>query len=454
MQSRDYEIKHSRTDDNSYQAEYEEKLAEAAKNIQVLFSAYQSRVNVGQETELKTKLEKSWTEYRSWQSKVIKLGKEKQQADAADVADGGSSMAYDEVAGVIAKLLAFNFESGRTAAADVRLIYQKSNWVIAAVLGAVLITGVILTTAIVRSFLHQLGGEPRTAAAVARAVAEGNLRTPIQLRQDDSDSLLAWLLRMQESLVRAVTDVRTSSELVSRASQEIASGNQDLSTRTERQAGELQQTAHTMEKFGHIVRTNADSAQQASLLAQSASSVAVQGGEVVGRVVSTMKGINESSRKIGDIIGAIDSIAFQTNILALNAAVEAARAGEQGRGFAVVASEVRHLAQRSAEAAKEIKQLISVSVERVEEGCHLVDQAGDTMQKVVASIRQVNDIVAEISTASAEQSSGVEQVGEAISRMDESTQHNAALVEQSAAAASSLQQQAAQLVHAVAVFKA
>ncbi len=251
----------------------------------------------------------------------------------------------------------------------------------------------------------------------------------------------------------ALVEVRRSSASIENASAEIATGNLDLSSRTEQQASALEQTAASMEQLGSTVRQNADNARQANQLAMGASTVATRGGQVVGQVVETMKGINHSSKKIADIIGVIDSIAFQTNILALNAAVEAARAGEQGRGFAVVASEVRSLAQRSAEAAKEIKVLISTSVERVEQGTTLVDQAGVTMTEIVTSIRRVTDIMGEISSASTEQSAGVAQVGEAVTQMDRATQQNAALVEQSAAAAASLKDQARQLVQVVALFK-
>ena len=251
----------------------------------------------------------------------------------------------------------------------------------------------------------------------------------------------------------AVSAVRAGAFNIEVACSEIASGNQDLSMRTEQTASNLQRTASSMEQLTSTVRQSADNARQANLLAMNASTVAVQGGEVVGRVVQTMKGINESSRKISDIISVIDGIAFQTNILALNAAVEAARAGEQGRGFAVVASEVRSLAGRSAEAAKEIKSLINASVERVEHGSALVDQAGATMTEVVDSIRRVTDIMGEISAASNEQASGVSQVGEAVMQMDQATQQNAALVEEMAAAASSLKNQANELVQAVGAFK-
>jgi methyl-accepting chemotaxis protein len=453
VEAREYEVKHSRTDDASYHAEYEDKMAEIAQSVSALAERYQARVSGEEETALYATLVKAMGDYRGWRDKVVKLGRDRQQADAADIADGASSMAYDEVVGALNQLIQFNYDGGDAAAGTVARVHDQARLAVIALLGVALTVGMVLGTLITRHLLRQLGGEPRSAVAVARAVAQGDLSTPIVLKRGDTDSLLAWLGNMQQGLAKAVSDVRRGSDYVSHASREIASGNQDLSSRTEQQASELQQTAATMEELGTTVRHNADSARQASQLAHSASEVAVQGGEVVGRVVETMKGINESSRKISDIIGVIDGIAFQTNILALNAAVEAARAGEQGRGFAVVAAEVRNLAQRSAGAAKEIKGLIGASVDRVEQGSALVDQAGVTMQEVVSSIRRVSDIVSEISAASAQQSSGVAQVGQAISRMDQGTQQNAALVEQSAAAADSLKQQAEQLVAAVAVFK-
>jgi methyl-accepting chemotaxis protein len=293
-----------------------------------------------------------------------------------------------------------------------------------------------------------------TAVAIANKVAQGNLTTPIRVKgQDEIADLMAALAAMQTHLMQVVKSVRHGSESVATASAEIAQGNNDLSTRTESQASALEETAASMEELGATVKNNATSASAANQLALNASTVAVKGGEVVGRVVETMKGINEASRKIADIIQVIDGIAFQTNILALNAAVEAARAGEQGRGFAVVASEVRALAGRSADAAKEIKILINASVERVGQGTTLVDQAGETMSEVVASIRRVTDIMGEISAASNEQSLGVSQVGEAVTQMDHVTQQNAALVEEMAAAASSLKSQAQELVQTVAVFK-
>jgi methyl-accepting chemotaxis protein len=292
------------------------------------------------------------------------------------------------------------------------------------------------------------------AVRAINRVAGGDLTTPIIVKYgDETGQLLVGLQHMQQSLSATVSTVRGSAEGVSAASVQIAQGNNDLSQRTERQASALEETAASMEELGSTVHSNSDAAQQASRLAAAASEVAGQGSDVVGKVVATMKGINESSHQIAEITGVIDGIAFQTNILALNAAVEAARAGEQGRGFAVVAGEVRTLAQRSAQAAKEIKSLIGASVERVTQGSVLVDQAGATMDKLVASVKEVSDLMGTIGAASAEQSQGVAQIGEAISQMDQTTQQNAALVEEGAAAAATLELQARALVQSVAVFR-
>jgi methyl-accepting chemotaxis protein len=306
---------------------------------------------------------------------------------------------------------------------------------------------------VVRTIWHQLGGEPEYAREIASAVAAGDLSMNIAVDTGDSTSLLAALNEMQDRLKNMVTDIKISAETIKVASSEIASGNSDLSSRTESQASSLEETASSMEGLTDTVKQNADNARQASKLVETASSVAIKGGEVVGQVVATMTDINQSSKKIVDIISVIDGIAFQTNILALNAAVEAARAGEQGRGFAVVASEVRNLAQRSAAAAKEIKTLIGDSVDKVHAGSQLVDQAGQTMDEIVASVKRVSDIMNEISSASQEQSAGIQEISMAIGQMDEMTQQNSALVEQAAAAAESLEEQADHLTHALEVFK-
>jgi methyl-accepting chemotaxis protein len=327
---------------------------------------------------------------------------------------------------------------------------RSTRMAMVALLALGLLLGAGLSYAIATSISRPL----KQAVAIAAGVADGDLtQTITATSSDEVGQLLAALGRMNGSLVGIVTTLKSSAEGVSHSSSEIASCNLDLSGRTETQASALQQTAASMEQLSATVRQNADNARQASQLASGASEVAVRGGDVVGQVVTTMKGINDRSRKIADITAVIDGIAFQTNILALNAAVEAARAGERGRGFAVVASEVRSLAQRSAAAAQEIKSLIATSVERVDQGTSLVGQAGTTMTEVVSAIRRVADIVGEISSASVEQSAGVAQVGQAITQMDQATQQNAALVEQSAAAAENLKQQAQQLVQAVSAFK-
>ncbi|URI06963.1 methyl-accepting chemotaxis protein [Aquincola tertiaricarbonis] len=304
-----------------------------------------------------------------------------------------------------------------------------------------------------RRIYRDLGGEPDYAAQIVRRIGAGDLSVQVQLRPGDSNSLLAAMHQMQQGLAGTVGSIRLATDHIATASGEIAAGNLDLSARTESQASALQQTAASMEEITATVKQNAENARQANELAVAASQVAARGGAVVGEVVQTMSAISDSSRKIADIIGTIDGIAFQTNILALNAAVEAARAGEQGRGFAVVAGEVRTLAQRSAEAAKEIKSLIGSSVDMVEAGTRLVGQAGATIQEVVGSVERVTTVVAEITTASQEQTSGIEQVNQAIAQMDQATQQNAALVEQASAAAMSLKEQSRTLVETVASFR-
>ncbi len=326
----------------------------------------------------------------------------------------------------------------------------RSQWTMALGALASIAVGMLLAWFTTRSVTRPVA----RAVAFAQAISEGNLAARLEAQGNDEIARLSSVLSsMQKTLASIVGNVRQGSQAVAAASTQIAQGNQDLSGRTESQASALEQTAASMEQLGSAVQQNADSARQANQLAIRASSVAEQGGDVVGQVVQTMQDINAASRKIAEIIGVIDGIAFQTNILALNAAVEAARAGDQGRGFAVVATEVRSLAGRSAAAAKEIKSLISSSVERVDRGSQLADQAGTTMVEVVGSIRRVTDLIGEISAASSEQAQGVSQVGEAVAQLDQTTQQNAALVEEMAAAATSLQAQSHDLVKVVGVFR-
>jgi methyl-accepting chemotaxis protein len=321
--------------------------------------------------------------------------------------------------------------------------------------GAALLLSVLVSLVIgviLRSILRQLGGEPAYAAQIASRIADGDLDVLVETKAGDETSLLAAMRRMQHRLAQAITQIRGGAMLIATVSHEIAAGNADLSRRTEQQASALGETASSMEQITATVKQNADNAKQASQLAHNASETAARGGEVVGQVVETMRGISQSSHRIGDIIGVIEGIAFQTNILALNAAVEAARAGEEGRGFAVVAGEVRTLAQRSAAAAKEIKALIEESAAQIAGGSQYVGRAGDTMQEVVLAVRRVTDIMGEISAASVEQSSGIEQVNIAVASMDQTTQQNAALVEEASASAEVLKEQTGQLSAAIAVF--
>ena len=348
-----------------------------------------------------------------------------------------------------------DFEEGRIQAENAIALGEAGSFraVMLSALAVALLCGVLLAWVLSRSIVRQLGAEPEALGAAARRVAQGDLSPVPGASQAPAGSVLASLGAMQHSLAQLVGAVRGASDSIATGSSEIASGNVDLSSRTESQASHLQQTAAAMEELSKTVQANAETASRADSMAGGASAAAVKGGEVVGQVVTTMQDIADSSRKIADIIGVIDGIAFQTNILALNAAVEAARAGEQGRGFAVVASEVRNLAQRSATAAREIKVLIGASVEKVENGTRLVGDAGQTMDSIVAQVHSVSALIGRISSATTEQTQGIVQVGQAVTQLDRSTQQNAALVEQSAAAADSLRQQAQRLAETVRVFK-
>jgi methyl-accepting chemotaxis protein len=391
--------------------------------------------------------------YSAATDKAVALGMANKDEEARDVLIKENRPLQAAYFKALEELIDLQKSAMQQSAREVQNIAASAGALMLIIAGTAAAVGALLAWLLTRSITRSLGGEPDYASKVAQEIAAGNLAVDVHVQPGDASSLMVAMKAMRDSLASVVAQVRQGSESVATASMQIAQGNNDLSARTEEQASALEETAASMEELSSTVSQNADNARQANQLAQSASTVAIQGGAVVAQVVDTMKGINDSSRKISDIISVIDGIAFQTNILALNAAVEAARAGEQGRGFAVVASEVRSLAGRSADAAKEIKTLINDSVQRVEQGSALVDQAGATMNDVVNSIKRVTDIMAEISAASSEQSAGVSQVGEAVMQMDQATQQNAALVEESAAAADSLKTQADQLVLAVSVFK-
>jgi methyl-accepting chemotaxis protein len=363
---------------------------------------------------------------------------------------GGSRIAFGTLGAAFEKWKIQNKEASEEAARLAKKSYDQALLWLACSVSLCLIIGIAAAILITRSIAHPI----REAVKVAQRVAQGDLTADIDASgKDETGQLLRALKTMNDNLLKIVSEVRTSANAIASASSEIATGNLDLSGRTESQASSLEETASAMEELTSTVRQNSDNGQQANQLAASASDIAVKGGAVVSQVIETMDSINASSKKIVDIISVIDGIAFQTNILALNAAVEAARAGEQGRGFAVVASEVRSLAQRSAAAAKEIKILIDDSVEKVANGSQLVMQAGATMNEVVTSVKSVNDIIGEISSAGQEQNAGIEEINRAINQMDEATQQNAALVEQAAAGAQSLQDQADNLTNVLRVFK-
>ncbi len=403
------------------------------------------------QAELAKRLQKEFDDYFSPAQKAARLMLGVETGDAQEVVarmQQGIKVLDADLEKVNASAQA-QFTSG---IADSTQGVRKVLYTVIAAALIVLLASFAIAFVVIRAIWHELGGEPEYALDIARSVADGNLTMQISVAGNAPHSLLGALKEMQHKLQDMVGGIKTSANLINSASAEIASGNADLSSRTESQASSLEETASSMETLTDTVRQNAENSVQANRLAQNATSIALRGGEVVNEVVDTMGGINDSSKKIVDIIGVIDGIAFQTNILALNAAVEAARAGEQGRGFAVVASEVRSLAQRSASAAKEIKTLINDSVEKVERGTQLVDQAGKTMAEVVASIERVTSIMTEISSASQEQSRGIDEVSQAVNQMDEMTQQNSALVEQAAAAAESLEEQTVKLNQLLSAF--
>ncbi|WP_422016581.1 methyl-accepting chemotaxis protein [Roseateles sp.] len=447
---RNAQFEHVVTDVPARMDGFEKEMAAVQARMDDHRKRYAALISGDEERRLWDRFEAAWASYLAAQPELLKLSRAQQVTEAQALLDGEAGKRFQAASDALEALITLNRARADQANTDADVLYANARLLLVLALLAMVAAG----GAIGWLLSGRIAGDVGRAQRAVESIADGDLTTDIRATgTDETGRMLTALAAMQSRLAAIVSGVRSNAESVATASGQIAQGNSDLSQRTEEQASALQQTAATMDELSSTVRNNADNAQQANQLALGASTVAVEGGAVVGEVVETMRGINESSRKIADIIGTIDGIAFQTNILALNAAVEAARAGEQGRGFAVVAGEVRTLAQRSAEAAKEIKSLIGTSVERVALGTAQVDKAGATMTEIVNAIRRVSDIVAEISSASSEQAAGVGQVGDAITQMDKVTQQNAALVEEGAAAAMSLRDQAAALVKSVAGFK-
>ncbi len=426
------------------------RIDHSRKEIADTFDKLNKSIGSKQGKELFGKLAEARTQYVSGQEQFMKLIASNQKDEAKALLLGGlraQQLAYFDA---LDTLLEYQSDLMNTAGKEAEAAAHSARIMVFILAGLAVLLGGLAAWLITRSITRPIN----QAVKIAQTVASGDLTSQIEVTsKDETGQLLQALKDMNDSLSRIVGQVRSGTDTIATASSQIAAGNLDLSSRTEEQASSLEETASSMEELTSTVKQNADNARQANQLAVTASEVAVKGGAVVAQVVDTMGEINASSKKIADIIGVIDGIAFQTNILALNAAVEAARAGEQGRGFAVVAAEVRNLAQRSASAAKEIKTLISDSLETVEGGAKLVDQAGATMNEIVESVKRVTDIMGEITAASQEQTSGIEQINQAVSQMDEVTQQNAALVEEAAAASESLQDQASNLAQVVSVFK-
>ncbi|MCM2568927.1 methyl-accepting chemotaxis protein [Janthinobacterium kumbetense] len=426
------------------------KIGEARKKYGAAKETLQKKISTDKETALMAELDAALKSGAPLNNKVIELRNAGQTEEAIAFLTQQAAPSLKIVLGALDSLVAYEAQQAAQAATDAETLSTSARASMIALGSVAVLLGAFVAWIITRSITQPINA----AVSVAETVASGDLSSHIVVNSsDETGRLLGALKAMNTSLLGVVAQVRHGTEAISTASSEIAAGNLDLSSRTEEQASSLEETASAMEELTSTVKQNADNARQANQLAKSASEVAVRGGSIVSQVVDTMGTINASSRKIVDIIGVIDGIAFQTNILALNAAVEAARAGEQGRGFAVVATEVRNLAHRSASAAKEIKELIAASVANVDTGSRLVNEAGQTMGDIVDSIVRVTDIMGEITSATHEQTIGIEQINMAIAQMDEVTQQNAALVEEAAAASQSMQEQAGELAHVVGFFK-
>jgi methyl-accepting chemotaxis protein len=432
---------------------YDKVIAADLVDLGKMQSEFEKLISTPEEKALYDDFVKMWARYMDEDAKIRAASRAGDDALGKQLIRGESNKLIVALRGQVDRMVKLYVEGAENEAKKGDEIYGSSRIWIISLLAASVAVGALGAILLTVWLVKRLGGEPEYAASIASRIAAGDLAVEVETKTGDKDSLLFAMKQMRDALSRIVGQVRTATDTIASASEQVVAGNLDLSARTEQQAGSLEETAASMEELTSTVKQNSDSAHQANELALNASTIAQEGGMVVSQVVDTMGSINESAKKIVDIIGVIDGIAFQTNILALNAAVEAARAGEQGRGFAVVASEVRNLAQRSASAAKEIKELIGNSVEQVEIGSKLVGQAGETMENVVVSVRRVTDIMAEITSAGKEQSAGIEQVNEAIAQMDAVTQQNAALVEEATAASQSMQEQAAGLAQLVSVFK-
>jgi methyl-accepting chemotaxis protein len=440
-----------KSSDPETQQFFQKAITAQSKQITDIQNGVEASLVTPEEKQLFAEVGKKRAVYVDLRKAIFAVKDKGNEAEAKQLIDSKMIPALDAYVDSVRNVLAYYQNEVKLADQSITADYGSGRMTL--IIGAViaLILGALIAWRLTVGITRPL----QEALSMAESVAEGDLtaRSSMVVGDDEAGLLLKALRRMQDSLAKTVTQIRMGTDTIATASSEIASGNLDLSSRTEEQASSLEETASSMEELTSTVKQNADNSRQANQLAVAASAVAVKGGAVVSEVVNTMGSINDSAKKIVDIIGVIDGIAFQTNILALNAAVEAARAGEQGRGFAVVATEVRNLAQRSAAAAKEIKALIGDSVEKVDAGSKLVAEAGTTMDEIVDGVKRVADIMAEITAASQEQSDGIEQVNQAIGQMDQVTQQNAALVEEAAAAAESLQDQARNLAQAVSVFQ-